>query len=228
VIALTPAEWDAVALSLRVAALSTALCAIPAIACGWLLARRRFAGKAILDAVIHLPLVLPPVAVGYLLLITLGRKTPVGSWLRETIGIELSFDWKGAALAAAVVGFPLMVRAVRLAIELVDVRLEEAARTLGAGPLRTFFSVTLPLSRPGVITGLILVFVRSLGEFGATIMFVGNIAGKTTTLPLAMFTWTHIPGGDTRVVRLMCVSIGLSLGALLLAEWLGRRRGARP
>jgi molybdate transport system permease protein len=224
---MTSEEWSALRLSLQVAALSTIVGLLPAIAIAQLLARGRFAGKALLDCCVHLPLVLPPVAVGYFLLLLLGRSGPLGRWLEETFGLHLAFTWQGAALASAIMAFPLMVRSIRLAIELVDRRLEDAARTLGAGPLRAWWTVTLPLARPGIIAGLILGFARSLGEFGATITFAGNIPNQTRTLPLAMYTWTQVPGQGERAVRLMAISIVLSLGALLISEWLTRRTRAK-
>lgn len=224
---LTPAEWSALGLSLRVALWSTALCLLPGIGFGWLLARRRFPGKALLDALLHLPLVLPPVVVGYLLLLALGRSGPVGRWLYDTLGVQLAFTWQGAVLAAAVMGFPLMVRSVRLAIELVDPRLEQAAGTLGANPYRVLATITLPLAVPGIVTGTLLCFARSLGEFGATITFVGNIAGQTRTLPLATFTFLQVPGGDAGAFRLMIISVLLSLSALLASDVLARRALAR-
>jgi molybdate transport system permease protein len=166
--------------------------------------------------------VLPPVAVGYLLLLTLGRQGPVGRLLRDGLGVEIAFTWWAAVVASAVMGFPLMVRAVRLAVELVNPRLEEAARTLGASPFRVFCSVTLPLSLPGILTGMVLAFARSLGEFGATIAFAGNIEGTTRTLSLAIFTWTQVPGGDGPAIRLVVLSLALALAALIASEWLAR------
>jgi len=218
---MSDAEWSALLLSLRVAVASALLTLVPGIAVGWLLARRRFLGRTLLDAVVHLPLVLPPVAIGYLLLRALGRRTALGAWL------DLAFTWKAAAVASMVMAFPLMVRAVRLAIELVDRRLEEAARTLGAGPWRVFATVTLPLAMPGVLTGLLLSFARSLGEFGATISFAGNIEGETRTLPLAIYSHAQTPGGDAAAMRLVVLSLLLSLGALLLSELLARRVARR-
>ncbi|MFQ5491517.1 MAG: molybdate ABC transporter permease subunit [Phycisphaerae bacterium] len=224
---LTSAEGSALWLSLRVALWSTAACLLPGIAFGWLLARRQFPGKALLDALLHLPLVLPPVVVGYLLLLALGRTGPVGRWLYDTLGVQLAFTWQGAVVAAAVMGFPLMVRSVRLAVELVDPRLEQAAGTLGASPYRVFATITLPLAVPGIVTGLLLCFARSLGEFGATITFVGNIAGQTRTLPLAMFSFLQVPGGDAAAFRLMLISVLLSISALLASDFLARRAMAR-
>lgn len=220
---LTPEEWSALALSLRVAVTSVALLLVPGVACAWLLARRDFPGKALVDAIVHLPLVLPPVAVGFLLLLALGRRGVLGRWLHETLGVDIAFTWKAAAIAAAVMGFPLLVRSTRLAIELVDARLEDAARTLGAGPLRVLTQVTLPLALPGVISGVVLAFARSLGEFGATITVAGNIEGVTRTLPSAIYTYSQVPGGDAAALRLVLISIGLSVVALLLSETLARR-----
>ncbi len=222
----TPEELTALWLSLKIGLWCTALIAIPGVVTGWLLARLRFPGKAIVDGLVHLPLVLPPVVPGYLLLLLLGRQGPVGRWLYETWDITLAFTWQGAVIASALMAFPLMVRAVRLAVTLVEPRLEEAARTLGAGPLRVWLTVTVPLSLPGILTGLVLAFARSLGEFGATVTFVGNVAGETRTLPLAIYTYTQIPGGDGPALRLVIISILLALAALWVSE-LGARRVER-
>ena len=220
---LTPDEWTAVELSLRIAFVAT-LVALPfGLAIAWVLARKEFWGKALLDGIVHLPLVLPPVVTGYLLLVTFGRRGLVGSFLAD-IGIVFSFRWTGAALACGVMGFPLLVRAIRLAMEAVDPRLEQAARTLGASRTRVFFTITLPLSASGLITGALLSFARALGEFGATITFVSNIPGETRTLPLAIYTFTQVPGGDAEALRLSIFSIVLSLAALALSEWLVRKR----
>jgi len=189
----------------------------------WLLARGRFPGKILLDALVHLPLVLPPVVTGWLLLLAFGANGPAGRFLSHTLGIVLMFRWTGAALAAAVMALPLMVRAMRLSIEAVDRRLEGAARTLGAGPWRTFFTVTLPLTMPGILAGLMLGFARSIGEFGATITFVSNIPGQTQTLPLAIYAALQVPGSETIVTRLAVTSVLLSLGALVASEMLARR-----
>lgn len=224
---LTAEEWSALLLSLRVSIWSVAFTLLPGIACAWLLARKKFPGKGLVDALIHLPLVLPPVVVGYLLLLSLGRRGWVGSWLYDHWGIEVAFTWKAAAIASAVMGFPLLVRAIRLAIELVDVRIEQAARTLGSGPWRVFLTITLPMSLPGVLAGVVLAFARSLGEFGATITFAGNIEGVTRTLPVAIFTYTQAPGGDAPAMRLVAISIVLSLAALIASELLARRIGRR-
>ncbi len=223
---LTSTELNAIGLSLAVAAGSTLACVVPGIALGWLLARCQFRGKWIVDTLVHLPLVLPPVAVGYLLLIVLGRQGVVGRWLYEHLGVQLVFTWSGAVVAAAVMALPLMVRAVRLAITLVDPRLEQAAGTLGAGRLRVFLTITLPLARTGIATGVLLAFARSLGEFGATITFVGNFPGETSTIPLAMFTALQTPGGDAQAWRLMVVAMALSFMALACSEWINRRMRA--
>ncbi len=223
---LTPEELTALWLSLKIGLWCTALIAIPGIVTGWLLARVQFLGKAVVDGLVHLPLVLPPVVPGYLLLLVMGRQGPIGSWLYQTWGITLAFTWEGAVIASAMMAFPLMVRAVRLAVALVEPRLEEAARTLGAGPLRVWLTVTIPLSMPGILTGLVLAFARSLGEFGATVTFVGNVAGETRTLPLAIYTYTQIPGGDGPALRLVIISVLLALVALWVSE-LGARRVER-
>jgi molybdate transport system permease protein len=224
---LTPEEWTAIRLSLRIATVAT-ICALPfGIAVAWLLARKNFWGKALLDGIVHLPLVLPPVVTGYLLLITFGRRAPVGSFLYETMGIVLSFRWTGAALACGVMGFPLLVRAIRLSIEGIDRKLEAASATLGASPFRVFTSVTLPLAMPGVIAGMVLCFAKALGEFGATITFVSNIPGETQTISAAIYTYTNIPGGDAAAGRLVLIAIALSLAALVISEWFARRAGMR-
>lgn len=214
-------------LSLRVAAVST-LVALPfGIAIATLLARKSFWGKSILDAAVHLPLVLPPVVTGYLLLISFGRKAPVGAFLADHFGVVFSFRWTGAALACGVMAFPLMVRAVRLSVESIDRRLEDAAATLGATQMWTFVTVTLPLALPGIIAGMMLAFARALGEFGATITFVSNIPGETQTISAAIYTLLQVPGGDTAALRLVVVSIIISFAALLASEWLSRRATAR-
>ena len=224
---LTELETEALLLSLRVALWAVAVSLPFGIAAAWLLARRNFFGKTLLDGILHLPLVVPPVAVGYLLLIGFGRRGPIGGWLYDTFGVSVIFTWKGAAIAAGVMAFPLMVRAIRLSMEAVDRRLETAARTLGAGPVRTFFGITLPLSAPGILAGIVLAFARSLGEFGATITFVSNIPGETRTLPLALYTVLQTPGGDASAVRLAVLSIVLALAALFVSEVLARRIQAR-
>ena len=224
---LTPEEWTAVRLSLLVAT-AAMLASLPfGLAVAWLLARGRFRGKSLLDALVHLPLILPPVVTGYLLLVWFGRRGPVGALLEEYFGIVLSLRWTGAVLASAVMGFPLMVRAIRLSIEAVDRKLEDAAGTLGASPLWVFFVVTLPLCLPGVIVGMILCFAKAMGEFGATITFVSNIPGETQTLPSAIYTFTQVPGGDAGAMRLTLISIAISVSALIVSEWLAhvvRRR----
>tara|TARA_Y100000588_G_C14098530_1_gene857700 strand:+ start:294 stop:989 length:696 start_codon:yes stop_codon:yes gene_type:complete len=220
---LSSQEWAAAALSLKVAFCSVWISFPLALFCAWLLARRQFVGKPLLDGIVHLPLVVPPVVIGYLLLITLGKSGFVGSWLYESFGLTLSFKWQGAAVASAVMGFPLMVRAIRLSLENVDQKLELAARTLRAGPVRVFVTITLPLIVPGIVTGIILAFARSLGEFGATITFVSNIPGETRTLPLALYTFTQAPGGDQMAIRITIISITLAFIALFLSELLARR-----
>jgi molybdate transport system permease protein len=224
---LTPFELAALGLSLKVG-IASMLCSLPVgLGAAWLLARCRFPGKTLLDVVIHMPLVLPPVVVGYALLIVFGRHGAVGAWLFDTLGIQLAFNWKGAALASAVMAFPLLVRAIRLSLEAVDRRLESAALTLGASRARVFFTVTLPLTAPGLLAGAILGFARSIGEFGATISFVSNLPGITQTLPLAFFSLIQQPGGDAAALRLTAISLALSLAALLASEVLSRRLAAR-
>ncbi len=225
--ALSPEELSAIHLSLKVAFWAM-LCSLPpGILAAMLLARGRFFGKALLDGLVHLPLVLPPVVTGYLLLLLLGRHGPLGAMLAEHFGIVFAFRWTGAALACAVMGFPLLVRAIRLSIEAVDRRLEAAAGTLGASPAWVFLLVTLPLMLPGIIAGMILSFARSMGEFGATITFVSNIPGETQTLPTAIYTFIQVPGGDAGALRLTVISIVLSMAALLIAELLARRIARR-
>lgn len=224
---LTPEEWTAVRLSLIVAT-TAMLASLPlGLAIAWLLARGRFWGKSLLDAVIHLPLILPPVVTGYLLLIGFGRRGPIGQFLYDWFGIVLSFRWTGAALACAVMGFPLMVRAIRLSIEAIDRKLEDAAGTLGAGPFWVFLTVTLPLALPGVLAGMILCFAKAMGEFGATITFVSNIPGETQTLPSAIYTFTQVPNGDAGAMRLTLISIAISVAALFASEFLARLVGRR-
>lgn len=221
----SPEEWQIVALSLRVSGVAILLALPPAFALAWLLARGRFPGKVLLDALVHLPLVLPPVVTGWMLLLAFGANGPAGRFFAQTLGLTFMFRWTGAALAAAVMALPLMVRAMRLSIEAVDRRLEGAARTLGAGPWRTFFTVTLPLTTPGVLAGLVLGFARSIGEFGATITFVSNIPGETQTLPLAIYAALQVPGSEGAVTRLAVISVLLSLAALVASEVLARRSG---
>jgi molybdate transport system permease protein len=216
-------EWIAIELSLRIAGIAT-LASLPfGIAMALLLARGRFYGKSLVDGFVHLPLVLPPVVTGYVLLILFGRKGPIGAWLADTFGIVLSFRWTGAALACAVMGFPLMVRGIRLAIEAIDQRLEDAAGTLGASPAWVFLTVTLPLALPGVIAGAVLCFAKALGEFGATITFVSNIPGETQTIPAAIYNYTQVPGGDAGALRLSIVAAIIALVALVVSEVLARR-----
>ena len=220
--ALTPLEVEAIRLSLRVAGWAVLVSLPLGIAVAWLLARHRFPGHALLNGLVHLPLVLPPVVVGFVLLLLLGRQGPLGAWLDDWFGIALAFTWQGAAVASAVVSFPLMVRAIRLSIEGMDRRLETAARTLGAPPLWVFASISLPLMAPGVLTGTILAFARCLGEFGATITFVSNIPGETRTLPLALYTYTQVPGGLDGAFRLMVIAIVIAFAALVGSELLAR------
>ena len=224
---LSPEEWTAVRLSLLVAVTATA-CSLPfGIAVAWPLARGRFWGKMLLDTLVHLPLILPPVVTGYILLLGFGKRGPIGAFLADEFGIVFSFRWTGAALACAVMGFPLLVRAIRLSMEAVDSRLEDAAGTLGANPAWVFLTVTLPLILPGMIAGMILCFAKAMGEFGATITFVSNIPGETQTLPSAIYTFTQIPGGDAGALRLTLVSIVISMAALIASELLARRIGMR-
>ena len=222
---LSPEEWSIVVLSLKVSVVAVALTLPLAYALAWLLARRRFPGRILLDALVHLPLVVPPVVTGWLLLILFGRAGPIGAWLEAQFGLVLVFRWTGAALAAAVMALPLMVRAMRLSIEAVDRRLVGAARTLGATPWHAFLTITLPLSLPGILAGTMLGFARSLGEFGATITFAANIAGETRTLPLAIYAGLQLPGAEAQVARLSVISIVLSLAALIASELLVRRSG---
>jgi molybdate transport system permease protein len=224
---LTPEEWVAVRLSLRIALVAT-IAALPlGMLVAWLLARKQFWGKALLDALVHMPLVLPPVVTGYLLLISFGRRGPIGTFLADTFGIVFSFRWTGAALACAVMGFPLLVRPIRLSLEAIDHRLEDAAATLGANRAWVFLTVTLPLALPGLIAGMVLCFAKALGEFGATITFVSNIPGETQTISAAIYNFTQIPGGDAAAGRLVIVAIILALAALVASEWLARRAGMR-
>ena len=224
---LTPEDWQAVALSLRVALWATALSLPLGIAVAWALARREFWGKQIVNGLVHLPLILPPVVTGYLLLLAFGRRGPVGQILDQWFGVVLAFRWTGAVLAAAVMAFPLMVRAIRLAFEAVDPGLEAAAGTLGARPVWVFLTVTLPLILPGVLTGAVLAFAKAMGEFGATITFVSNIPGETQTLPSAIYAFLQVPGGDDHAFRLVGVSIAVAMAALVLSEWLGRAMARR-
>jgi len=224
---LTPEEWTAVQLSLRIALVATLVTLPFGIAVAWLLARKNFWGKALLDGLVHLPLVLPPVVTGYLLLIWFGRKGPIGAFLDDTFGIVFSFRWTCAALACGVMAFPLLVRAIRLSFEAIDRRLEDAASTLGANGFWVFLTVTLPLALPGVIAGMVLSFAKALGEFGATITFVSNIPGETQTISAAIYTLTQVPGGDAAALRLVVVAIAIALVALIASEWFARRAGTR-
>ena len=226
-IELTPAEWEALRLSIRVAFWSMLISLPFAIGVAWLLARREFWGKTILNGLVHLPLVLPPVVTGYLLLLAFGTKGPIGSWLAETFGIVFAFRWTGAVIAAAVMGFPLMVRAIRLSLEAVDQRLEATASTLGANRLLVFLTVTLPLILPGLLAGAILSLAKGMGEFGATITFVSNIPGETRTLAIAIHTLLQIPGGEVAAVRLTIIAVVLSMLALAASELLARRMTRR-
>ncbi|EMD82095.1 molybdate ABC transporter permease subunit [Pacificimonas flava] len=219
------AEWEIVALSLQVGAVAIAVTLPVAFGLAWLLARPRFPGKVLLDGIVHLPLVLPPVVTGWLLLLLFAPGGPIGRMTQALFGTTVLFRWTGAAIAAGVMALPLMVRALRLSLENVDRRLEQAARTLGASPWRAFVTVTLPLSLPGILAGTVLGFARALGEFGATITFVSNIPGETRTLPLAIYSALQMPNGETAVLRLAAISIALSLGALILSEILARRAG---
>jgi molybdate transport system permease protein len=219
---LTPDEWRAVALSLRVSFWATVLSLPLGIWVAYVLARREFWGKQMLNGLVHLPLILPPVVTGYLLLVTFGRRGPVGGFLEQCCGLVFAFRWTGAALAAAVMAFPLMVRAIRLAIEAVDPKLEQAAATLGASRPWVFLTVTLPLILPGVVAGAILAFAKAMGEFGATITFVSNIPGQTQTLPTAIYSFLQVPGGDAAALRLVLIAVAVAMAALLLSEWIGR------
>jgi len=222
---LSPDEWTVVLLSLKVGAVAMMVTLPIAFALAWILARWRFPGKVVLDALVHLPLVVPPVVTGWLLLIAFAPAGPIGAWLMKWFGISVLFRWTGAAIAAGVMALPLMVRAMRLSIEAVDRRLEGAARTLGAGPGKVFRTITLPLSVPGILAGVVLGFARSIGEFGATITFVSNVPGQTQTLPLAIYSALQQPGGEATVWRLSAISVALSLTALVASEMLARRAG---
>jgi len=220
---LTPMEAEALRLSLRVAFWAV-LGSLPfGVMLAWILSRLHFPGKSLLDGLLHLPLVLPPVVIGYLLLVGLGRNGVIGKILYEHLGVSIAFTWKGAVAASAVMAFPLLVRTVRLSLDAVDARLEMAARTYGAGPWRVFFTITLPLSMPGIVAGMVLAFARSLGEFGATITFVSNIPGRTQTLPLALYTLTQVPNGEEAAMRLCLLAVAIALVALIGANWLEKR-----
>jgi molybdate transport system permease protein len=224
---ITPAEWTAILLSIRVAVIATLISTPIGIGVAWLLARRDFWGKAIVDAVITLPLVLPPVVTGYLLLLMLGRRGVLGGWLAEHLGIVFAFRWTGAALACGVMSFPLLVRPIRLSIEAVDRRLEQASSTLGASPWKVFATVTLPLAMPGVLAGMVLGFAKAIGEFGATITFVSNIPGETQTISSAIYSLIQTPDGDAAASRLVIVSISIAVIALIASEWFARRATQR-
>ncbi len=224
---LSPDEWTAIALSLRIALVAT-LGALPfGLAIAWVLARKSFWGKELLDGIVHLPLVLPPVVTGYLLLIAFGRRGVIGAFLADTLGVVLAFRWTGAALACGVMGFPLLVRPLRLSFETIDRKLEAAASTLGANRFRVFATVTLPLALPGLIAGVVLCFAKALGEFGATITFVSNIPGETQTISAAIYTLTQVPGGDAAAGRLVIIAVVIALAALIASEWMARRAGMR-
>jgi len=224
---ITPTEWTAILLSLRVATVATLVATPLGIALAYLLARRDFWGKSLLDALIHLPLVLPPVVTGYLLLLAFGRRGPIGAFLADYFGIVFAFRWTGAALSCGVMSFPLLVRPMRLSIEAVDRRLEQAAETLGAPPWRVFLNVTLPLALPGVLAGMVLGFAKAIGEFGATITFVSNIPGETQTISSAIYSLIQTPDGDSAALRLVVISVAIAVAALIGAEWFARRATAR-
>src|SRR5438067_10533526 len=224
-LSLSPDEWIAVRLSLKIALVATAVALPFGLALAWLLARKQFWGKTLLDGLVHLPLVLPPVVTGYLLLISFGRRGPIGAFLADQLGIVFSFRWTGAALACGVMAFPLLVRAIRLSIEAIDLRLEDAAATLGAPAFKQFLTITLPLAFPGIIAGMVLAFAKALGEFGATITFVSNIPGETQTISAAIYTYTQIPNGDAAAMRLVIIAIVIALAALVASEWFARRAG---
>lgn len=225
--ALTPAEIEVLSLSLKVASVAVITSLPVGVLVAFALARGQFPGRIFLDVLVHFPIIAPPIVVGYLLLMMFSRQSPLGGWLFDQFGISVAFSWQAAAIAAGVMGFPLMVRSIRLSIELIDRRLETAAQTLGASPFRVFATVTLPLALPGVLTGLTLAFARALGEFGATIVFAANIPGQTRTLPLALYTELQIPGQDFAAVRLMLLSLALAVGALVVSELISRQLGKR-
>ena len=216
-------EIEALKLSLRVSLWAVCLSLPLGILVAWVLSRKSFPGRVLVDGIVHLPLIVPPVVVGYMLLLAFGRRGFIGSWLWETFGVSISFSWKGAALAAGIMAFPLMVRSIRLGLDAVDPKLEQAAKTLGASSFGVFFSVTMPLILPSILTGAILAFARCLGEFGATITFVSNIPGETRTLPLALYTAVQSPGGEVAALRLVVISVAIALVALLISEFLSRR-----
>ena len=225
---ISPAEWTAILLSLRVAIIATLVATPFGIALAWLLARHDFWGKSVLDALVHLPLVLPPVVTGYLLLLTFGRRGMVGAWLADNLGIVFAFRWTGAALACGIMSFPLLVRPIRLSIEAIDRRLEQAASTLGAAPWRVFATVTLPLALPGILAGMVLGFAKAIGEFGATITFVSNIPGETQTISSAIYSLIQTPDGDTAAARLVLISIVIAMGALIASECVRATRHQTP
>ena len=224
---ITETAWTAITLTLRIAVVATLVAAPLGIAVAWLLARKRFPGKVFIESVVHLPLVLPPVVTGYLLLLTFGRRGAVGAFLADHFGIVLSFRWTGAALACGIMGFPLLVRPIRLSFEAIDIRLEQAAKTLGASPWRAFRTVTLPLALPGIIAGMVLCFAKAIGEFGATITFVSSIPGETQTIASAVYALIQTPSGDREATQLIVISMILAFGALLLSEWFARRAVSR-
>jgi molybdate transport system permease protein len=224
---LSHAEIETLALSVKVATFCTLLISVPAIAVAWLLAKKEFVGKSILDGLVHIPLILPPVVPGFLLLLLFGNQGLIGKWIHETFGITVAFTWVGAVIASGVMAFPLIVRSIRLAIGQVDARLETAAQSLGASPFKVFLTITLPMAIPGVVTGLVLAFSRSLGEFGATITFVGNIEGETRTLPLAIYTYTQTPNGDFVAMRLVLLSVLIALAAIVFSNFLERKVAKR-
>lgn len=224
----TPAEWEVIGLSLRVAAIAVVVSLPFAVAAAYALARGRFRGKALFDAAVHAPLLMPPVLTGYVLLVLLGREGAIGRWLHDAVGVTFAFHWSGAVVAAAVMAFPLFVRAIRLSIEAIPREIDEMAAGLGARPWATFVHVVLPLSRPGIVAGMTLAFAKALGEFGATITFVSNIPGETRTIALAMHAMLQVPGGEAGIGRLAIVSLVLAVGALLASEWLVRRAAYRP
>lgn len=224
---LGPDEWEALRLSAKVAFFATLVSLPLGVAVAWCLARRQFPGKLLVEVLVQLPMVLPPVVPGYLLLMLLGTQGPLGGWLLERFGVRVAFTWQGAVIASAAMAFPLMVQPVRLAFRMIDVRLEQAAATLGAPPWRRWITITLPLALPGILAGGVLGFTRSLGEFGATMAFVGNIPGETRTIPLAIYSYAHVPGGEAAAWRLACLSIALAVLALALAHWANRRAERR-
>lgn len=220
---LTEPEWQALILSAQVGIWATLLCLLPGIACGWLLARKHFFAKPAFEALLFMPMVLPPTVPGYLLLVTFGSQGIAGQWLKNHFNIEFAFNWKGAVLASAIIAFPLMVQAAKLSVQMIDRRLENAASTLGASPFKVWCTVTLPLMLPGILIGSIMVFSRALGEFGATITFVGNVAGETRTLPLAIYSATHQIDGDATAIRLIFICLTFAFFSLLLSNILSRR-----